>query len=176
MDRSYPWRFADSPPPPYSGGTSLQYTAHELENIVLRNISSTVEWNSPRKPQERATPCAAGFPIGTKVSCSKVVDAYDLDSPDFALTIIYKDTSLDLREIYAQLDPSRSYLTFTIGLTFHDNHETVERFDVRILRIEQIGRGRRPEGKLVSSTDEISRLRGPLRHAGRLCDDDLSIL
>jgi len=40
-----------------------EYTTDDLKNMVLRNISSTLGWNSPRKPHERITP-DGDFPIG----------------------------------------------------------------------------------------------------------------
>jgi hypothetical protein len=51
--------------------------------------------------------------------------AYDLDSPRFASTIIYKDASPEhdmvLINIFAQVDRShgQSCLAFTVGLLFH---------------------------------------------------------
>jgi hypothetical protein len=113
--------------------------------MVLRNISSTLGWNSPRKPQERTTP-DGDFPIGDE---GKVlleggrwllsfgfnlikynpeyygaVLAYDLDSPRFASTIIYKDTSPEHdmvpTKIFAQVDRSQSCLAFMVGLLCED--------------------------------------------------------
>ena len=52
----------------------------------------------------------------------RAILAYDLDSPRFASTIIYKDTSSEpdraLMEIFAQVDRSQSCLAFTVGLLF----------------------------------------------------------
>ena len=113
--------------------------------MVLRNISSTLGWNSARKPHERTTP-GGDFPIGDggKVLLdggrwlltfgSNLIDynpeydravlAYDLDSPRFAPTIIYKDTSPDhnMVEIFAQVDRSQTCLAFTVGLQFEDRN------------------------------------------------------
>jgi len=113
--------------------------------MVLRNISSTLGWNSPRKPHERTTPDGE-FPIGDggKVlleggrwllsfgrnlidynpDYDRAVLAYDLDSPRFASTIIFKDTSpkddmVPVR-IFAQVDRSQSCLAFTVGLQFEE--------------------------------------------------------
>jgi hypothetical protein len=111
--------------------------------MVLRNISSTLGWNSPRKPQERTTPDGA-FPIGDEGKVlleggrwllsfgNNLIDynphyrgailAYDLDSPRFTSTIIYKDTSPEQdmvpTKIFAQVDRSQSCLAFTVGLLF----------------------------------------------------------
>ena len=120
-----------------------EYTTHDLKNTVLRNISGTLGWNSPRKPQERTIP-NGDFPIGDggKVLLeggrwllslgSNLINydpeydgailAYDLDSPRFASTIIYKDASPEhgmvLMEMYAQADRNQSCLAFTVGLLF----------------------------------------------------------
>ena len=124
-----------------------EYTPYDLKNMVLRNISSTLGWNSPRKPHERTTPYG-DFPIGDggKVlleggrwllsfgdnlinynpDYDRTVLAYDLDSPRFASTIIYKDTSPEhnmvLTKIFAQVDRSQSCLAFTVGLLFEDRN------------------------------------------------------
>ena len=116
--------------------------------MVLRNISSTLGWNSARKPHERTTPVGE-FPIGDggKVllkgdrwllsfgdnlinydpEYDRAVLAYDLDSPRFASTIIYKDTSPEhnmiLTKIFAQVDRSQSCLAFTIGLQLEDRNK-----------------------------------------------------
>jgi len=124
--------------------------------MVLRNISSTLGWNSPRKPHERITP-DGDFPIGDgeKVlleggrwllsvgpnlidynpNYARAVLAYDLDSPQFASTIIYKDTSPEhnmvLMEIFAQVDRSQSCLAFTVGLQFEDLNNSRKVFHSR---------------------------------------------
>ena len=113
--------------------------------MVLRSISSTLGWNSPRKPHERTTP-DGDFPIGDEGKVlleggrwllsfgrnlidynpdyDRAVLAYDLDSPRFASTIIYKDTSPEHNmipvNIFAQLDRSQNCLAFTVGLLLKD--------------------------------------------------------
>jgi hypothetical protein len=117
--------------------------------MVLRNISSTLGWNSARKPHERTTP-DGHFPIGDRGKVlleggrwllsfghnlinynpdyDRVVLAYDLDSPRFASTIIYKDTSPErnmvLTKIFAQVDRSQSCLAFTVGLQLKDRNDS----------------------------------------------------
>ncbi|KIM47348.1 hypothetical protein M413DRAFT_273180 [Hebeloma cylindrosporum] len=152
------------------------YTTRELKNLVLRNISSTLGWNSSRKPQERTVP-QGEFPIGQggrillpggrwlltwgsnladhNPNYYQAISAYDLDSPELASSIIYKGTypesDMVLVETFAQTDrtPSGVGLAFTVGLIFEDFNEFPPmRFDV--LRIEQRGHGL--EAKLVTST------------------------
>jgi len=113
--------------------------------MVLLKINSKLGWNSPRKPHERITP-EGDFPIGDRgkvlleggrwllsfgsnlVNYNRDYDgailAYDLDSPQFASTIIYKDTSpkhnMVLTDIHTQVDRSQSCLAFTVGLLFEN--------------------------------------------------------
>ena len=62
----------------------------------------------------------------------RAVLAYDLDSPRFASTIIYKDTSPErnmvLTEIFAQVDRSQTCLAFTVGLLFEDSNNSGKAF------------------------------------------------
>ena len=89
----------------------------------------------------------------------RAVLAYDLDSPQFASTIIYSsEHNMVLMKIFAQVDRSQSCLAFTVGLLFEDRNnprkvsihteilnvayshiQEIRRFD--ILGIEQKGRG-----------------------------------
>lgn len=161
--------------PILEASTDMQwYTAQDLRNILFRNISSTLGWNSPRKPQERIIPYG-GLPIGNRGKVvlleggrwlltfgrnlsnydpdhDRAILAYDLDSPEFTSTVIYKDAgpenNMVLKGIHAQVDHSQSCLAFMLGLVFDDpdNPPSPIRFDV--LRVEQRGRG--PKAKLVT--------------------------
>jgi hypothetical protein len=119
----------------------------DLKDTFLRNISSTLGWNSPRKPPERTTP-HGDFPVGERgtvlleggrwlLSFGRNLTnynpdyhgallAHDLDSPRFASTIIYKNTSPEHDmvpvKIFAQVDRSQSCLAFTVGLLFYRNN------------------------------------------------------
>jgi hypothetical protein len=48
------------------------------------------------------------------------VMAYDLDSPHFTSTLVYKDTSIehDMRKIFAQVDGSQILSTCMLGIVF----------------------------------------------------------
>ena len=98
-----------------------------------------------KNPHERTTP-GRDFPIGDRgkvlleggrwllsfgrnlihynLEYDRAVLAYDLDSPRFASTIIYKDTTpnddMVPTKIFAHVDHSQSCLAFTVGLQFRD--------------------------------------------------------
>ncbi|KIM47349.1 hypothetical protein M413DRAFT_273184 [Hebeloma cylindrosporum] len=151
-----------------------EYTTHDLKNIVLRNISSTLGWNSSREPQERTTP-EGDFVVGEEKilleggrwllsfggnltvynpDYSGAILAYDLDSPEFSSTIIYKDTiperDMVLMKMFAQVDRTQSCLAYTVGLIFEGFDDPYMPVRFEVLRIEQRGRG--PEAKLLTST------------------------